>query len=373
MNIRFNDLSRLDAFIKQEIDLKIYEIIHSDDYIYNPIVYEFEAQLAQYLGVKHAITVASGTDALIFALIAAGIGREDEVITTGFSFFSTAAAIIHAGGLPVFVDIDPVTFNICPDLIEASITKKTKAIIPVHLFGQPADMKRIIEIADKNKLFIIEDASQAIGSSFQGNKVATFGLAGCISFNYSKNLGAYGNGGAVVTNDDRLAKEIIFLRNYGLDGYFHHTRLGFNSNLGAIQAGVLNIKLKFLDDWNTTRQELAQHYSSSLSNISQVVLPVINKNFTHVYNKFSIITDKRDELQGFLMGKGIETKVFYPEPLHLQPCFKPFNLLYQNGCHLKVAEETAQKVLSLPLFPGMKEDEINFVIHQVIAFFSLMN
>jgi len=367
MKISFSNTTRQEEKIRAQIDEMILNIINQEDYIYHPVVYEFEHRLAKYLGVKHVVTVASGTDALILALKAAGIGPGDEVITSAFSFFSTAASIAHVGGIPVFVDIDPTTFNINVELIEQKINENTKAILPVHLFGQSVEMDKVNDIAKQQNLLVIEDAAQSLGAKYNGNMTGTMSLAGCLSFNCSKNLGAFGNGGAVVTNDDQIAKEVRLQRNYGLDGYFHHTRLGINSNITAIQAGVLSIKLQCLNEWNEMRNQIADFYSNSLSDIEYLKLPSIPHGNTHVFHKYTVIANERERLQRFLKEKGIETKVFYPESLPSQPCFNKY--VKDANCFNEVTH-LVQSVISLPIYPGLTSGELFYVVECIKNFYS---
>jgi dTDP-4-amino-4,6-dideoxygalactose transaminase len=367
MKIPFSDLARQESTIQNAIEPAVVEALRSGEYIYSPIVESFEEELAAYCDVRYAISVASGTDALILGLIGAGIRPGDEVITPAFTFFSTAGAIVHAGATPIFVDVEGDNFNIDVAQVHSGITHKTRALITVHLYGQMAGMTRVSEVARSHDLLVIEDAAQAIGATYRGAKAGSFGLIGCLSFNYSKNLGTYGNGGAVLTNDTGLARELRTLRNYGLEGYFHHTRIGFNSRLSALQAAALRVKLKVIDEWNCTRNEIAVYYNQLLKDIDGVVIPTVGDERAHVYHKYTILAENREELKLFLAHRGIEAKVFYPEPLHQQPCFSQF---HSAQVHLPVSERLAKQVLSLPLYPGLTDTEVDYVASCIHEFYA---
>jgi dTDP-4-amino-4,6-dideoxygalactose transaminase len=344
------DLTRQFNDIKQELFAVLTEVLESSQYILGPKVRELEKSIAAYHGVSEAVGVASGTDALHLALDAIGIGEGDEVITTPFTFFATAEAILYTGATPVFVDIEPDTMNINPVKIEERITARTKAILPVHLFGHPADMEKIQRIAKEYNLSVIEDCAQSFGAAIRGRKAGSFGDAGCFSFYPSKNLGAFGDGGMVVLGDDAIAADIRKLRNHGSVGAYRHESVGFNSRLDEIQAAVLLVKLSRIDAYNQKRRQVASLYNALLSDA--VVLPAERRGCTHVYHQYTIRTPQRNELQRRLRDNDVSSVVYYPIPLHLQEAVG--FLGYKKG-DFPVAEETAEKVLSLPIFPELEE------------------
>jgi UDP-2-acetamido-2-deoxy-ribo-hexuluronate aminotransferase len=344
------DLKKQFNDIKQELFDVLTEVLESSQYILGPKVQELEKSIAAYHGVPEAVGVASGTDALHLALDAIGIGEGDEVITTPFTFFATAEAILYTGATPVFVDIEPDTMNIDPGRIEQSITKRTKAIVPVHIFGHPADMERIQAIAKEHSLSVIEDCAQSFGAGIKGRKTGSFGDAGCFSFYPSKNLGAFGDGGMVVLGDDTIAADIRKLRNHGSVGVYRHESVGFNSRLDEIQAAVLLVKLRRIDAYNQRRRQIASLYNTLLS--GTVAPPVERPGCTHVYHQYTIRTAKRNELQSHLRENNVSSVVYYPIPLHLQEAVS--FLGYKKG-DFPVTEETAEKVLSLPIFPGLED------------------
>jgi UDP-2-acetamido-2-deoxy-ribo-hexuluronate aminotransferase len=347
------DLKKQFNEIKQELFDVLTEVLESSQYVLGPKVQEFEKSIAAYHGVSEAVGVASGTDALHLALDAIGIGEGDEVITTPFTFFATAEAILYTGATPVFVDIEPDTMNLDPGRIEASITRRTKAIVPVHIFGHPADMERIQAIAKKHSLSVIEDCAQSFGAGIKGKKTGSFGDAGCFSFYPSKNLGAFGDGGMVVLGDDAIAADIRKLRNHGTVGAYRHESVGFNSRLDEIQAAVLLVKLRRIDAYNQQRRQIAALYNTLLSDA--VTPPAERPGCTHVYHQYTIRTAKRNELQSHLRENDVSSVVYYPIPLHLQ---EAVNFLGYKTGDFPVAEETAEKVLSLPIFPGLEEGTV---------------
>ena len=341
--------------LKSEIDTNILEALGNTQFILGPNVQTFEKEAAAHLGVKHALTCASGTDALHLALLAAGIGPGDEVITTAFTFIATAEAICYVGGTPVYVDIKKDTLNIDADLIEAAITNKTRAIIPVHLFGQPADMNKIMAIAKKHNLIVIEDCAQSYGAKIDNEVTGGIGLAGCHSFFPSKNLGCYGDGGMVTTNDDAIAEQIRIYRNHGSNVRYHHDVIGYNSRLDELQAVILRVKLKYIDTYNTERRRVAHSYSEKLKDV--VTVPFEDGIGTHVYHQYTILTDKREAIMAALSAKDIANAVYYPIPLHKQKAF-------EDECKdvvLPVTEDTVKHCMSLPVFPEMTEEQITLV------------
>jgi dTDP-4-amino-4,6-dideoxygalactose transaminase len=375
MKVPILNLTRQYRAIKDEIDAAIQRVLNSGRFILGPEVEAFEAEIAEYLGVKHAIGVASGTDALLLSLKALGVGPGDGVIIPSFTFFATAGAVVNAGATPIFVDIDPQTFNIDPESVRkvvenppvtryTSRVTKIKAIIPVHLYGQPADMDEIMAIASEHDLYVIEDVAQAIGAEYKGKKVGTIGHLGCFSFFPTKNLGAYGDGGLVVTDDDELAERARMLRVHGSKPkYFHHI-VGTNSRLDALQAAILRAKLPHLDEWTAARQRIAARYDELLADLEDLELPRRAPDRTHIFHQYTIRVpnDKRDSLKRYLEEKGIGTHVYYPLPLHLQPCFR--ELGYREG-DLPESERASREVLSLPMFPELHGEEVEYVAEQM--------
>jgi UDP-2-acetamido-2-deoxy-ribo-hexuluronate aminotransferase len=350
--------------LKDEIIHSIKEVLESSSFILGAKGDKLEDEISRYIGVHHALGVANGTDALLLSLEALNIGKGDEVITTPFTFFATAEVIARVGATPVFIDIDPQTFNINPALIEAAITESTKAIIVVHLFGQSADMDAVMEIACKYNLRVIEDACQSIGASYKGKKVGSFGDLGCFSFFPSKNLGAYGDGGMIVTNDSNLSKKIKLLRNHGSTERYVHTHIGFNSRLDELQAAILEVKFKRLDEWNKRRREWANKYSARLT--GEVHVPIVAEEREHVFHQYCIETTHRDQLAQFLHQKQIATGIYYRIPLHLQQVF--FQLGYKIG-DFPVAESSCKKILALPINPMMTEKQQEQIISAINEFF----
>lgn len=343
--------------LKEEIDSGILTALENTQFILGPNVTAFENETAAYLGVKHAISCASGTDALHLALAAAGVGPGDEVITTPFTFIATAEAIRYVGATPVFVDIDPKSFNIVPSLIEKAITPRTKAVIPVHLFGQPADLKAISEICSRKGVLLIEDCAQSFGADIDGKMTGSWGLAGCFSFFPSKNLGCYGDGGLITTNDDKIADQIKVLRNHGSKVRYHHHVIGYNSRLDELQAVILRVKLKRIEEFSAGRRRVA-HLYSSLLNGSLLTPPAEDGIGRHVYHQYTALTDRRDAVMEALAAAQIASAVYYPIPLHKQEVFAAeFAQL-----KLPVSEDVATRCMSLPVFPEMTEEQIRQVV-----------
>jgi len=341
--------------LKSEIDKAVLDAIESCQFILGPNVTAFEQEAAAYLGSPHAVSCASGTDALHLAILAAGIGPGDEVITSPFTFIATAEAICYVGATPVFVDIDPQTFNIDPALIEAAITPRTKAVIPVHLFGQPADMTAIMSVCKKHNLLLIEDCAQSFGAAINGQMTGTLGSLGCFSFFPSKNLGCYGDGGLISCATAELAEQIKVLRNHGSRVRYHHSEIGYNSRLDDIQAAILRVKLKRIDDFNSGRRRVAHLYSELLNDV--VSVPCEDGNGVHVYHQYTLLTDKRDIIMAKLAEQHISSAVYYPIPLHKQDVFA-------EACarvRLPVAEEIASRCMSLPVYPEMTDESVRLV------------
>jgi UDP-2-acetamido-2-deoxy-ribo-hexuluronate aminotransferase len=347
------DLKRQFQGIKDEIFCVLAEILESSHYILGSKVSEFEEKVADYHYVNNAIGVASGTDALHLSIDALDIGEGDEVITSPFTFFATVEAILYTGAVPIFVDVEPDTLNIDVKQIEAHITKKTKAILPVHLFGHPADMEKILEIAKKYRLKVVEDCAQSFGAELNGRKAGSFGDAGCFSFYPSKNLGGYGDGGMITLNNPKVAEKIRELRNHGSSCSYIHKRVGFNSRLDEIQAGILLVKFKHIDEYNSQRRRNAARYNALLSD--KIICPTEKKGAYHVYHQYTIMSRKRNKIQQSLREKGISSVVYYPVPLHLQRALK--FLGYHKG-DFPVAEKAAREVLSLPMYPELEEPTI---------------
>ena len=351
--------------IKEEIDKTIQDVINRGAFILGEDLEKFEQELAEYCQAKFAVGLNSGSDALLFALRAYDIANDDEVITTPFTFIATAEVIALQGAKPVFVDIDPKTYNIDVNKIEEKITKKTKAIIPVHLYGQPAEMDKIMEIAKKHNLVVIEDAAQAIGAEYKGKKACSIGQIGCLSFFPAKNLGAFGDAGAIITKDEEIAKKIRMMRNHGSQKKYFHEFLGDSSRLDNLQAAILRVKLKYIDQWNSKRIKKAEKYNESLRN-SEVVTPYTIPNTKTVYQQYTIRLKERDKLQAFLKEKGIPTAVHYPMPLHLQPVLKYLN--YQKG-DFPASERASEEVISLPIYPEFKETDQQIIAKEIKDFY----
>jgi dTDP-4-amino-4,6-dideoxygalactose transaminase len=357
------DLTRQYATIATELNEAALAVLASGGYIGGARVIEFEAQFAQYIGTAEAVSCNSGTDALYLSLRALGIGAGDEVITVPFTFIATAEVVSAVGAKPVFVDVDPLTLNMDLMAIEAAITPQTKAIVPVHLFGQPVDMTRLMEIAKSRNLYVIEDCAQATGAAWQGKKVGSFGDVGCFSFFPTKNLGGCGDGGAIVVNDTSLAADLRMYREHGSRQRYYHEVVGINSRLDAIQAALLSVKLRYLDCWNIGRAKVASRYLELLHGIEGIILPQITSGGTHVWNQFTIRLidptgkiggEYRDRVREDLLAAGVISMIYYPLPLHLQSVYK--NLGYHVG-DFPVTESVSHQVLSLPIFPELTEAE----------------
>jgi len=368
--IEFVDLKKQYKSIKREIDAVIKRVLKNSAFILGKEVEEFEKEIAKFCKVKYAISVNSGTDALFLSLKALEIGNGDEVITTPFTFIATAEVIANCGAKPVFVDIELDTFNIDASKIEKAVTKRTKAIIPVHLFGQMVEMDEIMKIAKRYKLKVIEDAAQAIGATYKKKKAGTVGDLGCLSFFPSKNLGAYGDAGMVITNNKKLAEKIQLLRNHGSSKKEKYLNLilGTNSRLDAIQAAILKVKLKHLLSWSKKRSNLAEYYTKKLKTVKEIVTPAISKNRNHTFNYYAIRTKFRDKLQKYLEEKGIQTEIYYRTPLHLQPAFKYLD--YKKG-NFPGAERAAKEIISLPIYPELTKKEQDFIIRKIKEFYSM--
>lgn len=365
MNIPFLDLKAQYKQIEQEVIPVLTEAMANSAFIGGPQVTGFEEEFAAFCDSKYCVGVGSGTDALRFALMAAGIGPGDEVITVPNTFIATSESISQVGARPVFVDIKEDTCNMDPEQIETRITAKTRAIIPVHLYGQPADMDAIVQIAEKHGLVVIEDACQAHGALYKQRKAGSMGLAGCFSFYPGKNLGAFGEAGAVVTQNEEIARKISMIRDHGQEKKYYHKVEGFNGRLDAIQAAVLRIKLKRLSEWNAARQKNAQHYNELLNGIPGIKLPVEANFAKSVYHLYVIHVSNRDALQQHLNQSGIATGLHYPLPLHLQDAYQ--HLGYPKGA-FPVTEKSAAGLLSLPMFPELTHEQISFIAATIKEF-----
>lgn len=347
--------------IWDELMVAIGDVLKKTQFIMGPNVKEFEQEVAAYLGVKHAVACNSGTDALVMGIRALGVGEGDEVITTPFTFFATAEAISHAGAVPVFVDIDPVTYNMDISQIEARITSKTKAIIPVHLFGHSVDMDPVMDIAAKHGLKVLEDCAQAFGSEYKGRKIASIGDGGALSFFPSKNLGAFGDGGMFVTNNDDIAAEVRMLRVHGARKKYYNETVGYNSRLDEIQAACLRVKLPHLDEWNDGRRRVAATYNELLKDVDGVVTPNESDYTKHVYHQYTIRLKNadRDAVQSALTEQGVGTMVYYPVPCHKLPVYASCNAA------LPASEEAANQVISLPIWPSMDAEIQKIVVEKL--------
>jgi dTDP-4-amino-4,6-dideoxygalactose transaminase len=377
MTISLVDLKAQYDSIKDELDAAIHRVVRSGQFILGPEVKAFEDEMAAYCGTKYAVGVASGTDALHLALLACGIKAGDEVITTPFTFIATAESIAKCGATPVFVDIDPKTYNIDPEKIEQYLQSRqitshqspVTALLPVHLYGQPAAMERILDVARKHDLKVIEDCAQALGAEYKGRKVGSLGDAGCLSFFPSKVLGAYGDGGMVVTNAPEIAEAVRILRVHGSKTTYQHVMHGFNSRLDALQAAILRVKLKHLGKWNELRRNKATLYTRLLSQVNGIEPPYLEKNCKSSCNYYTVRIKgprlSRDELRKHLESKGIQTMVYYPLPLHLQEVYKYLKHKLGDFPQSEVAQE---QVLTLPLYPELSEEQIEDVVQEIRAF-----
>jgi dTDP-4-amino-4,6-dideoxygalactose transaminase len=356
--------------IRDEIEPVVRQVLETQGFVMGPEVSSLEAEIGEYVGAAHAVGCASGTDALLLPLMAIDLAPGDEVITTPYTFFATGGSIWRTGARPVFVDIEPDTYNIDPARIEDAITSRTRAIIPVHLYGQTADMAPIREIADRHGLMVLEDAAQAIGAAYHGVRAGTLGTAAAFSFYPSKNLGGFGDGGMITTEDPVLAHRMARLRVHGMEPKYHHHEVGLNSRLDALQAAVLRVKLRHLDDWTTARRVVADRYRSLFASHGldeQVRLPVERPGNFHVYNQFVVRVSGsiRDALREFLTGRRIGTEVYYPIPLHLQVCFA--SLGYKVG-DFPNAEAAANETIALPIYPELSEEEQRYVVGSMRKF-----
>jgi dTDP-4-amino-4,6-dideoxygalactose transaminase len=368
LGVPFVDLKAQHKPIQQELDLAIQDVIDSTAFVLGPAVQDFESDFAQYLGVDHAVGTNNGTTALQLALLALGVGRGDEVIVPAQTFIATAEAVVHTGARPVFVDVLESTACMDPAALAAALTPQTRAIIPVHLFGQAAELEPILDLARARAIPVIEDACQAHGATYQGRRVGSFGIASCFSFYPGKNLGAFGEGGAVATNDDHLAARVRRLRDHGQSQRYYHAEIGYNARMEGIQAAVLGVKLRYLDRWNESRRSHAAYYREWLAGAG-VRLPVEAPRREHVYHLFVVRSGDRNTLREHLTHQGIQTGLHYPVPLHLQPAFSGMG--YRVGA-FPAAEAWAREGLSLPMFAELTRAQLDEVIeglksHSLVA------
>ncbi|HNX26566.1 MAG TPA: DegT/DnrJ/EryC1/StrS family aminotransferase [Phycisphaerae bacterium] len=369
MKVPLLDLTAQYAGLKSQIMPAVEAVLDSQMVCNGPAVRQFESQIASYCGSKHGVGVSSGTDALLCALMALGIGPGDEVIIPPFTFFATAGVVWRVGAKPVFVDIQPDTFNIDPDLIAPALTPRTKAIIPVHLFGQTADMDEIMGIAASHDLYVVEDAAQSIGSAYKGHRACSIGTVGCLSFYPTKNLGACGDAGMCITGDDEIAAKLERTRNHGQGGTYMHETVGGNFRMDTVQAAILSVKLAVLDDWHEGRRRNAAIYDEKLAGLDGIILPHVRRDNYMIYNQYTIRVknSRRDALKKFLADNEIASGVYYPLSLHQQECFA--SLGYRQG-DFPVSEMAAAEVLSLPITGEISPQQIEFVAQKVREFAS---
>lgn len=352
--------------LQDEIDTVLKDVLRSCRFILGPNVSALESEIAEYCEAKHAVGVASGTDAIALALSACGVGQGDEVITTPFTFVATTETIVQIGAVPVYVDIDPATFNLDPAQVEGKITSKTKAVVPVHLYGQTADLTELENICRKHNLTLVSDGAQAIGAKHKGKGIGAYGTAGTLSFFPTKNLGAYGDGGMVITNDDAVAEKVRSLRFHGSGGSYSYNYVGWCSRLDEIQAAILRVKLRKLDSWNHIRTEHARTYLDGLADTG-LCLPMAVEDNVHVWHQFTVRSEHRDDLQAYLKSRDIASAVYYPGALHTQPAYRKFG--YAEG-DFPEAEKACLQVLSLPVYPELPAESVKRVVAAVKQFHS---
>jgi len=370
MQVPLLDLKEQNDSIRVEIEMALGRVLDSNGFILGAEVALLEDEMATYCGIEHAICCASGSDAILLALMALDIGPGDEVITTPYSFFATVSSITRLGAAPVFVDIDPVTYNLDAAQVEAKITSRTKAIEPVHLYGQCADMTKLLAIGERQGIPIVEDAAQAIGAEENGMRSGSMGTIGCFSFYPSKNLGGMGDGGFLTTNDDATANKLRALRVHGAEDKYYHKYVGLNSRLDGFQGAILRVKLQYLDTWTNKRRANAENYRRMFTDLGvteEIALPTERECAKHTFNQFVIrVPKRRDDLRAFLTQKGIGTDIYYPVPLHLQKCFA--YLGYSEG-DMPEAEKAARETLALPIYPEMRREQQEYVATSIAEFF----
>jgi dTDP-4-amino-4,6-dideoxygalactose transaminase len=371
MKVPLLDLKEQNQILRPEIEAALGRVLDANGFILGSEVQALESELAEYCGTKYAIGCASGTDALLLALLAFDIGYGDEVITTPYSFFASVSSVTRLGAKPVFVDIDPRTYNLDVSQVEAAITKKTKAIQPVHLYGQCADMRELLKISEKYNVPLVEDAAQAIGAEEFGERAGAIGKIGCFSFYPSKNLGGMGDGGFMTTNDHELARKLFALRVHGSEERYYHKWVGLNSRLDGFQGAVLRVKLPHLDSWSNKRKANADYYRRLFTDaglIEQIVLPFERENVRHIYNQFVVrVPGRRDALRAFLTENSIGTDIYYPVSLHLQECFE--YLGYKKG-DFPESEKASRETLALPIYPELKREQIEHVVNKIGEFYA---
>lgn len=365
--VPFLDLHTQYETIRDEIAAAIQQVLDSSEFVGGPFVERFEEEFAGFCGCRYAAGVSSGTSALWLTFLSLGIGPGDEVITVPNTFIATAEAISMCGARPVFVDVEEQSYTMNPALLEGAVTPRTKAVIPVHLFGQPADMDPIMEFSARHKLHVIEDACQAHGAQYRGRPAGSIGIAGCFSFYPGKNLGAYGEAGAVVTNDPELAKKIRTLRDHGQVRKYHHTMIGWNGRMDGIQGAILSVKQKYLSRWNEARRKNAALYDRLLAKTANISLPREMDYARHVYHIYAIRANNRDALQDFLAERGINCLIHYPLPIHLQDAYRSFGF---EGGNFPISENCAGEFLSLPMYPELAGSQIEHVVREIGNFYS---
>lgn len=366
MAVPMLDMKAQYAALKQEVDAAVGRVLEAQHFRGGPEVDSFEKELAEFAGTQHALGVASGTDALLILFKAAGIGPGDEVITTPFTFFATAGALVNAGATPVFADIEPDTLNLNPANVEALITERTRALLPVHIFGQPVDMDAFTDIARRHNLLLLEDNAQSLGATYKGRRTGGIGLGGAVSFYPTKNLGGAGEGGAILTNDDDLAARITLYRCHGSPAQYEHVVVGLNSHLHAIQAAILRVKLRHLEAWNAARRACAARYNAMLAEVPEISLPVDRGYGEHVWHQYVVRLPRRDEAAALLRERGIGHGVFYPKGLHQQQCFQGIT---RNGA-CPETEQACREVLALPIYPELREEQQREVVEALKAHFA---
>ena len=365
MEVKFVDLARQYSKIRMDVNSAMQEVIESSAFILSPHLKKFEEKFSGFCDSKVGIGTKSGTSALFLALKSLGIKEGDEVITTPFSFIASASSVSHAGAKPVFVDIDEDSYNINTSLIEKAITKKTKAIVAVHLYGQCADMGTINEIAGKHNISVIEDACQAHGATYKGKKSGSLGKAGCFSFYPTKNLGCFGDGGFITTNEEKIYSVLSLMRDHGQSRKYEHEVIGYNDRLDSIQAAILSVKLSYLEEWNESRRKNASIYNKYLRANSGIIIPKENDSGKHVYNVYAIRVKNRDKLSDFLKQRKIGTTIHYPIPIPFQ---KAYDFLGAKRGSFPVAEKVAKEILALPIYPDLRKEEIEYVCESINDF-----
>jgi dTDP-4-amino-4,6-dideoxygalactose transaminase len=366
MKVKLLDLVPQYMAIRDEIGEAIELVLSSQQFILGEAVREFEEDFARYCGTRFAAGVASGSDAILLSLMAYDIGDGDEVVTTPYTFFSTVSSITRLGARPVFVDIDPGTYNIDPEGVKRALTTRTKAVVPVHLFGQATDMDPIRAAAEERGIAVVEDACQSIGALYKGRKVGSIGDTGCFSFFPSKNLGGFGDGGMVTTDDEKIVRRLLSLRMHGSSERYYHTEIGVNSRLDALQAAVLRVKLGHLDRWNEGRRRNAARYGEGLSRLGGISVPKEAEYAVSVFNQYVIRAERRDELMEFLRQEGIGCEIYYPMPLHRQECFA---FLGASEGDFPESERAAGETLALPVYPELEDRQIDYVIDRITRFY----